>query len=475
MLITPRPYPLLIVDPMGTTTSRAAQGALERLPCRVVKADASTLLEALAAYEPAVALLVSEGGREVEQLSTILRDSSLELRPTIALLSKTQLDAQQQQNLGIRLQFVPPFDWQEVTRQLEQVLTMECLQRSQQELDSLLQLGHIALISIDVASQQCVTSPLARSLLGLDGSNHSRASAQAAQRNGWQALFACCDEQSRYGVVDLIMEALNEGAGFEVECDVQLDRTHRRRIRLTGRRLAENEHLPHSVDIVLQDITPQTGRSAADAVNRMLDTTLGLGRRDRVLQSLIRAVNAQNNGSVLLIRLQGLAELYRRHGYQDGGTLLRDFAAALEDSIREDPSLFRIDTRKNQAVARLTGGEFVAFAPGLVDDRNLAGLITRLFGAADRVLRGNDKLSPVNLKCGIASWPRDGASPDELLSAAHQASQYFEPVETGQAAPGMMSSVVRARAVAAALPAQGADVRWQCRWLRSPVALATWQ
>ena len=104
---------------------------------------------------------------------------------------------------------------------------------------------------------------------------------------------------------------------------------------------------------MIQDVTPVESRSTADAANRLLDTTLGLRHGDRVLQSLMRIGQDYKKGTILLLRLQGLADFYRHHGYETGGALLRKFAEAIEASLRNVPGVVRINPSKEQVLARL--------------------------------------------------------------------------------------------------------------------------
>ena len=98
---------------------------------------------------------------------------------------------------------------------------------------------------------------------------------------------------------------------------------------------------PRRVDLVIQDVTPVESRSTADAANRMLDTTLGLRHGDRVLQSLMRIGQDYKKGTILLLRLQGLADFYSHHGYETGGVLLRAYAEGIEASLRNVPGVIR--------------------------------------------------------------------------------------------------------------------------------------
>ena len=145
-------------------------------------------------------------------------------------------------------------------------------------------------------------------LLCLPEDQRSVSRYEADQPRHWQDLFAKVEVRAQQKIQDLVADALEDGAGFEIDCDLQVDRDHKRCIRLTGSPVGFDGGVSRrSLDIVIQDITQKSARNVADGVNRMLDTTLGLRRRDRIMQSFILAVGEAGSGSVLLIRLQGLA------------------------------------------------------------------------------------------------------------------------------------------------------------------------
>ena len=209
-------------------------------------------------------------------------------------------------------------------------------------------------------------------LLALPGAASAVSRRDRLQPIHWQKLFDHCDEPDRQRVLDTVSGSFESGMGFETEYDVRIDRLHKRRVRLTGHpTLGSPGTPPRRLDLVIQDVTPVESRSTADAANRMLDTTLGLRHGDRVLQSLMRIGQDYKKGTILLLRLQGLADFYRHHGYETGGVLLRTFAEGIEASLRNVPGVIRINPNKEQVLARLAGGEFVVMIPDMTDDQSM--------------------------------------------------------------------------------------------------------
>lgn len=125
----------------------------------------------------------------------------------------------------------------------------------------------------------------------------------------------------------------------------------------------------------------------------------------RVLElELARAARQGGEVSIALFDVDGFVEINSRHGHEAGDDVLRAVAAVLNESIR------LVDT-----VARIGGDEFIVVAPGAagitVARRVLAG-VAALAPVADR---------PVSVSAGIARFPGDGTTAQELLDAAGRA------------------------------------------------------
>jgi diguanylate cyclase (GGDEF)-like protein len=125
----------------------------------------------------------------------------------------------------------------------------------------------------------------------------------------------------------------------------------------------------------------------------------------RVLElELARAGRQGGEVSLALFDIDGFVATNEQSGHKTGDDVLRAFAAVLNESVR------LVDT-----VARIGGDEFVLIAPGS------AGMTV-----ARRVVSGVEKLPDVagrriTVCAGIARFPLDGTTPDELLEAAARA------------------------------------------------------
>ncbi len=119
---------------------------------------------------------------------------------------------------------------------------------------------------------------------------------------------------------------------------------------------------------------------------------------------LARAARQGGEVSVALVDVDGLTAVNDASGHEAGDDVLRAVATVLAESVR------LVDT-----VARYGGDEFVLIAPGS------AGMTV-----AQRVLDGVAALAEVHgrrisVSVGLARFPTDGASSEELLAAASAA------------------------------------------------------
>ncbi len=138
------------------------------------------------------------------------------------------------------------------------------------------------------------------------------------------------------------------------------------------------------------------------------DPLTGLANRRTLDQMLeLEVARAGRQGvplSVTILELDGFSEIQKAGGNTAGDEALRRVAQLLAESVR------LVD-----AVARYGNEQFIILAPGP------DGLIV-----AERLVRGIAALPPVegksiSVSAGIASFPLDGRTPEELLAAADSA------------------------------------------------------
>lgn len=148
-----------------------------------------------------------------------------------------------------------------------------------------------------------------------------------------------------------------------------------------------------------------------DALRRfaLRDSLTGIANRrsllERIDYEVARHTRGRGSFALLMLDLDGFKNVNDRFGHAAGDDLLRDVAAAMERSLRDQ------DT-----VARIGGDEFCVLAP----ETDLAGtrrLRARIESAVGDVTTGVDAL---HASSGVALFPDDGVSPNALLQAADQ-------------------------------------------------------
>jgi diguanylate cyclase (GGDEF)-like protein len=136
-----------------------------------------------------------------------------------------------------------------------------------------------------------------------------------------------------------------------------------------------------------------------------IDPLTGLANRrtfDRVLElEVARAIRQQSEVAVAVFDVDSFREVNEAAGRAAGDDILRAVAAVLAEQVR------LVDT-----VARIGGDEFIVVAPG-----------TGGLAVADRVIRAIQALPAVggraiSVSAGVARFPVDAGSADELLVGA---------------------------------------------------------
>jgi diguanylate cyclase (GGDEF)-like protein len=149
-----------------------------------------------------------------------------------------------------------------------------------------------------------------------------------------------------------------------------------------------------------------------DAMRRsaLRDPLTGLANR-RALDDLLRyevARHARHGTSfvVLALDLDGFKAVNDRFGHDAGDEVLRDAAAAIEDAVRGQDTVFR-----------LGGDEFCVLAPQ-TDRESANRLGARVLDSLANVTTG---VAGLTASVGAAVYPADGTQPTELLAAADAA------------------------------------------------------
>ena len=141
------------------------------------------------------------------------------------------------------------------------------------------------------------------------------------------------------------------------------------------------------------------------------DALTGLPNRrlfeDRLIQALAVAARARRRLALLYLDLGGFKEINDSLGHRAGDELLQVVAERLATSVRG-----------GDAIARLGGDEFAVIQIELRTATDAAILAERLMAAAAKPIRVGQQDLVIGASVGIALYPDDGGTADELRANA---------------------------------------------------------
>jgi diguanylate cyclase (GGDEF)-like protein len=160
-----------------------------------------------------------------------------------------------------------------------------------------------------------------------------------------------------------------------------------------------------------------TERVAAEEKLRFLashDPVTGLNNRNWLLDHFPRATaRCRRHGkllAVLLIDLDGFKQINDAYGHAPGDRILVAVAQRLKQCVRE-----------TDAVTRLGGDEFVVLLEDVVEPTVAVRIAKTMLRTIAQPLRLDNDTVAVGASIGIAFYPHDGKTADELLSRADAA------------------------------------------------------
>jgi diguanylate cyclase (GGDEF)-like protein len=128
---------------------------------------------------------------------------------------------------------------------------------------------------------------------------------------------------------------------------------------------------------------------------------------DRLIQALAVAARARRRLALLYLDLDGFKEINDSLGHRAGDELLRTVADRLATSVRG-----------GDTIARLGGDEFAVIQIELRSAPDAAVLAERLMSAAAKPLRVGQQEIVIGASVGIALYPDDGSTADQLRANA---------------------------------------------------------
>jgi diguanylate cyclase (GGDEF)-like protein len=165
--------------------------------------------------------------------------------------------------------------------------------------------------------------------------------------------------------------------------------------------------------LIVRDVTERKQHLASLSWRATHDDLTGLPNRtlfaDRVSQAISEASRSSSGRAVMVIDLDGFKDINDTHGHQAGDDVLRTVAGRLSKSLRA------ADT-----VSRLGGDEFGVLLIGDVSSSGVNNIVAKLLTSVEEPISTSAGDVEVTFSVGVAQYPRDGATCEELTSFADQ-------------------------------------------------------
>lgn len=200
----------------------------------------------------------------------------------------------------------------------------------------------------------------------------------------------------------------------EVAHAVRRDRAFEKRVPASG--IAEIDRFGRDFNALLAELqgwhAGLTSENAKLAWRASHDGLTGLGNRELFDQRIAEAIAAaQRRGAsfaLVYLDIDRFKLINDRHGHDSGDAALIAVAERLRGAIRQGDHAFR-----------LGGDEFSVLLAPLPDEVDIAGVIARIRTALDQPYRLPCGLAvPAGLSLGVALFPADGETADELVKNA---------------------------------------------------------
>ncbi|NEQ67010.1 MAG: diguanylate cyclase [Symploca sp. SIO2D2] len=126
--------------------------------------------------------------------------------------------------------------------------------------------------------------------------------------------------------------------------------------------------------------------------------------------TLLEAQEQQEQVALLCLNIDNFRHINGNLGQKTGDLLLQAVAERLQNAVAEE-----------NALARISGDEFCLILVGKLQKKDVATSARNLLNSITQPYSLNEKQVSIQATIGIALYPQDGNSPDQLLTAADQA------------------------------------------------------
>lgn len=144
------------------------------------------------------------------------------------------------------------------------------------------------------------------------------------------------------------------------------------------------------------------------------DSLTGLPNRDlchnRLEHILMRAKRSQSLAAILFIDLDDFKAVNDTYGHNAGDSVLKETAARMSKRLRSDDTL-----------ARISGDEFIMILESLSNPKSVSSLAEELIAAIKPAFIIDGHEVYIGLSIGIAIYPSDAKTSDELINNADAA------------------------------------------------------
>lgn len=183
----------------------------------------------------------------------------------------------------------------------------------------------------------------------------------------------------------------------------------------------------HTVLAIVRDITERKSAEAEIYNLAYYDELTELPNRELFSQSLERTIRrAQQNNqqfAVLFVDLDRFKRINDTLGHSIGDQLLKDVAGRLAKCIRSTDSIAHLKHGSTETIrlARLGGDEFVVKLYGIDSETTVATIATRIISELTPPFTCGGHQFVVTPSIGIALYPQDGKTGEQLLMNADSA------------------------------------------------------